>query len=79
MVRSLRKLKELEISECEAVEAIFDIEDSIDEEISMEMIFPSIKLLNLNGLPKLTSFSRDPHLDKKVGCFSSNNYVKLKF
>lgn len=51
------------ISDCHAVEAIIDTEG---EELSGEMIFPSLELLNLSLLPNLKRFCLDPLWEKQV-------------
>lgn len=56
VVKCLRKLKRLEIINCEAMEAIVYTEDSGRNERSIEMIFPSLRSLKLNGLPELKRF-----------------------
>lgn len=70
MVRSFRRLQDLAVKDCEEVKAIFDIEEFIEEETSMERIFPSLKTLKLDRPPKLESLCLDPLLDKMAGSFS---------
>lgn len=66
MIKSLRRLQHLEISDCQGMEAILNIGECTEEETFLEMIFPSLKFLNLVGLPELEKFCSDPFFDKKV-------------
>ncbi|XP_031274592.1 uncharacterized protein LOC116133068 isoform X2 [Pistacia vera] len=52
MVKSLFKLKKLEISNCKFMERVIDE----DEERSSRMLFPKLYELKLTDLPKLTTF-----------------------
>ncbi|KAJ0098758.1 hypothetical protein Patl1_21961 [Pistacia atlantica] len=52
MVKSVFRLKELEISNCKFMERVIDE----DEERSITMLFPKLYQLKLRDLPKLTTF-----------------------
>ncbi|XP_031270714.1 uncharacterized protein LOC116129101 [Pistacia vera] len=62
MVKSLFKLKKLEISNCKFMERVIDE----DEERSSRMLFPKLYELKLTDLPKLTTF-----------CNSTANIVEI--
>ncbi|KAJ0099955.1 hypothetical protein Patl1_21927 [Pistacia atlantica] len=62
MVKSLFKLKKLEISNCKFMERVIDE----DEERSSRMLFPKLYELKLTDLPKLTTF-----------CNSTANIVEM--
>ncbi|TXG71340.1 hypothetical protein EZV62_006275 [Acer yangbiense] len=56
MVKSLMQLRQLVIRNCKSMERIINIEESAEEERIINMIFPKLNLLLLEGLPKLTGF-----------------------
>lgn len=54
MIKSLVKLKHLEISICESIKEV--VSSSENGEENMENVFPNLEILKLNELPNLTRF-----------------------
>ncbi|TXG71313.1 hypothetical protein EZV62_006248 [Acer yangbiense] len=56
MVKSLVQLQQLRIRNCKSMERIINIEESAEEERIINIIFPKLNFLWLEGLLKLTGF-----------------------
>ncbi|PON48576.1 LRR domain containing protein [Trema orientale] len=60
--RSLARLRDMSIDECQKMTKIIADEKSCDVDIEGEITFSSLEVLRLNRLPSLTSFHSENHL-----------------
>ncbi|GKV44809.1 hypothetical protein SLEP1_g51961 [Rubroshorea leprosula] len=63
MVKSFEQLNWLKICDCNMMEEVIHVEESMDEERMCKIFFPNLEFLLLQDLPKLTRFCSGNYLE----------------